>query len=229
MASDARRHSAGHLMDVAMKAAGCSLEPTKGYHYSPGAYVEYAGKLGPTEREALQPLLQEQLARLIAEDIPTEVSKTERHTLRIADRLLGCSTRRIRSHLIRRAESQKARQKGPTEDLARKSLCGYSCGSTQVPSDVQGARLLSASLLAVRQAVRSHRRCHESSSAPAPLCAGAKRWHDARRHSRGDAYPMRRHALQAHGRDRHRDGRGDQGQGQGDARHIFTPGVGFLA
>ena len=56
---NARLHSAGHLIDVAMKAAGCSaLEPAKGYHYSPGSYVEYGGKLSQGEREALRPQLQ---------------------------------------------------------------------------------------------------------------------------------------------------------------------------
>ena len=40
----ARLHSAGHLLDAAMKAAGrTDLEPSKGYHFSKGAYVEYIG------------------------------------------------------------------------------------------------------------------------------------------------------------------------------------------
>ena len=73
-------------MDVAMKAAGCPLEPTKGYHYSPGAYVEYAGKLAQAERQTLQPVLQEQLVRLITEDIPTQVSTNDLW----ASSLMGC-------------------------------------------------------------------------------------------------------------------------------------------
>ncbi|CAN0047450.1 unnamed protein product [Discosporangium mesarthrocarpum] len=40
-------HSAGHAIDVAIEAVlgpGC-LKPHKGYHFTPGAYVEYWGAL----------------------------------------------------------------------------------------------------------------------------------------------------------------------------------------
>lgn len=37
---NARVHSAGHLIDVAMTNSGCTLKPTKGYHFTPGSYVE---------------------------------------------------------------------------------------------------------------------------------------------------------------------------------------------
>ena len=57
----ARVHSAGHLIDVAMTASGMAdrLRPTKGYHFTPGSYVEYeGGKLEAAERDALLAKLQ---------------------------------------------------------------------------------------------------------------------------------------------------------------------------
>ena len=73
---NARVHSAGHLIDVAMAQAGCTLKATKGYHYTPGAYVEYEGKLEASEREALLPKVQAALDALIAQAVPTIVQST---------------------------------------------------------------------------------------------------------------------------------------------------------
>ena len=70
---NARVHSAGHLIDVAMTNSGCTLRPTKGYHFTPGAYVEYDGKLEASARDALLPKLQASLDQLIAQAVPTVV------------------------------------------------------------------------------------------------------------------------------------------------------------
>ena len=78
---NARVHSAGHLIDVAMTESlgelGVSLRPTKGYHFTPGAYVEYEGKLDAAQREALVPKLQAAMDRLVAAAIATEVKDVE--------------------------------------------------------------------------------------------------------------------------------------------------------
>ena len=74
---NARVHSAGHLIDVAMGASGCALRPTKGYHFTPGAYVEYDGKLEASEREALLPKVQAALNALIGKAVPTVVRESE--------------------------------------------------------------------------------------------------------------------------------------------------------
>ena len=67
----ARLHSAGHLVDDAMKLCGdelaASLKPTKGYHFKDGPYVEYSGAVPAPQREPLARLLEETLNRLIAE------------------------------------------------------------------------------------------------------------------------------------------------------------------
>ena len=74
---NARVHSAGHLIDVAMAQAGCTLKATKGYHFTPGAYVEYEGKLEAVERDALVPRLQAALDGLIAQAVPTIVQSVD--------------------------------------------------------------------------------------------------------------------------------------------------------
>ena len=50
----ARVHSAGHLLDIAMVRAGRNdLKPSKGFHFSEGAYVEYIGNVDANARDAL--------------------------------------------------------------------------------------------------------------------------------------------------------------------------------
>ena len=80
---NARVHSAGHLIDVAMTRSGMAekLRPTKGYHFTPGAYVEYDGKLDAKEREALLPALQAAMDTLIGEGIPTVVKDVDAQAL----------------------------------------------------------------------------------------------------------------------------------------------------
>ena len=51
---NARNHSAGHLLDMAMWRAGrTELKPSKGYHFADGAYVEYIGNVDEKERQPL--------------------------------------------------------------------------------------------------------------------------------------------------------------------------------
>jgi len=49
----ARYHSAGHLLDIAMNRTGrTDLKPSKGFHFSSGAYVEYIGNIEAKDRES---------------------------------------------------------------------------------------------------------------------------------------------------------------------------------
>jgi Ser-tRNA(Ala) deacylase AlaX len=43
---NARNHSAGHFIDLALEKLGIDWKPQKGYHWPAGAYVEYSGDLG---------------------------------------------------------------------------------------------------------------------------------------------------------------------------------------
>jgi len=78
---NARVHSAGHLIDVAMTSCGVGLKPTKGYHFTPGAYVEYDGKLDAAERDALVPRLQASMDELIAKAVPTVLQTVDAQKL----------------------------------------------------------------------------------------------------------------------------------------------------
>lgn len=72
----ARIHSAGHLIDQAMRLAGCSLRPTKGFHFPSGPSVDYEGALSAEERATLQSSLQEYVNGLVQQSIPTRVFET---------------------------------------------------------------------------------------------------------------------------------------------------------
>eukprot|EP00911_Craspedida_sp_UC1_P000699 UC1_evm1s532 len=66
----ARLHSAGHLLDAAMQAAGWGpdrLVPSKGHHF-PGAeaYVEYEGVVPADDRDALVGILNEKMRELVS-------------------------------------------------------------------------------------------------------------------------------------------------------------------
>ena len=73
----ARVHSAGHLVDDAMKLCGDplaqALKPTKGYHFADGPYVEYEGKIPADQREPLARLIEKTLQALIQEGGPVRV------------------------------------------------------------------------------------------------------------------------------------------------------------
>lgn len=73
----ARLHSAGHLVDDAMKLCGDplahTLKPTKGYHFADGPYVEYEGKIPADQREPLAKLIESTLQALIKEGSPVQV------------------------------------------------------------------------------------------------------------------------------------------------------------
>uniref|UniRef100_A0A7S0BNT4 Threonyl/alanyl tRNA synthetase SAD domain-containing protein n=1 Tax=Rhodosorus marinus TaxID=101924 RepID=A0A7S0BNT4_9RHOD len=49
----ARLHSAGHLMDVAVRKMGLMFQSSKAYHYPDGSYVEYLGSVPVEERELM--------------------------------------------------------------------------------------------------------------------------------------------------------------------------------
>jgi Ser-tRNA(Ala) deacylase AlaX len=62
----ARIHSAGHLLDSAFAVLGWTqLEPSKGYHFPEGPYVEYIGNIPPDERDQVINDLNRESARLI--------------------------------------------------------------------------------------------------------------------------------------------------------------------
>eukprot|EP00039_Didymoeca_costata_P014137 m.225234 g.225234 ORF g.225234 m.225234 type:complete len:230 (-) comp15955_c1_seq2:1907-2596(-) len=74
----ARLHSAGHLLDSAMKKVGrTDLIPSKGFHFSTGAYVEYIGAVEAGDREKLAEDLNTAINALISEKTDVQVEMTD--------------------------------------------------------------------------------------------------------------------------------------------------------
>ncbi|MDP3742045.1 MAG: alanine--tRNA ligase-related protein [Candidatus Micrarchaeota archaeon] len=64
-ALNSKLHSAGHVIDVAMKNVGLDFIPGKGYHFPDGPYVEYDGEVLPEQREEYGQKLETEANRLI--------------------------------------------------------------------------------------------------------------------------------------------------------------------
>ncbi|MDD2916332.1 MAG: alanine--tRNA ligase-related protein [Candidatus Gracilibacteria bacterium] len=72
--TNARNHSAGHLIDVAMKQIGLNhLVATKGYHFPEGKYVEYSGVLKEAP-DVVIARLEQTLSDLRERNIPVRVT-----------------------------------------------------------------------------------------------------------------------------------------------------------
>ena len=70
--NSARLHSAGHLLDEAMKQIGKELPAGKGHHFPDGPFVEYIGNIPAEEREDVTKQLQIKADELISRKIPTK-------------------------------------------------------------------------------------------------------------------------------------------------------------
>ncbi len=68
-----RIHSAGHVVDLALKRLQLNWAPTKGYHFPEGPYVEYAVTLENFDREKLKKDLEDSCNALIGEGRETTV------------------------------------------------------------------------------------------------------------------------------------------------------------
>ena len=75
---NARVHSAGHLLDQAMRRAGKGdMIGTKGFHFPAGSYVEFLGSVPAEERPQLIIDLQKHCDALIGESIDTIVKHVQ--------------------------------------------------------------------------------------------------------------------------------------------------------
>ncbi len=71
----ARLHTAGHVIDLALSDLGYVLNPTKGYHFENGPYVEYEENL-PQDPE-LKEKLEQTLEKIVAKDAKTSFKIVE--------------------------------------------------------------------------------------------------------------------------------------------------------
>lgn len=64
---NSRLHSAGHLLDACLQKVGLAhLEPSKGYHFPDGPYVEYKGLVSQAELQSKQKELELEANKLIS-------------------------------------------------------------------------------------------------------------------------------------------------------------------
>ena len=72
-------HTAGHLIDSAMKAIDLSFRPTRGYHFPDSPYVEYDGMIELEERPVVMEKLNVVVGQLIQEggEVTTRIVERE--------------------------------------------------------------------------------------------------------------------------------------------------------
>jgi Ser-tRNA(Ala) deacylase AlaX len=73
----ARLHSAGHVVDLALKELNIDWIAGKGYHFPEGAYVEYVGSLGSFDIEALKADLEKKCNEIIQQNIDVTIAFDE--------------------------------------------------------------------------------------------------------------------------------------------------------
>lgn len=75
---NARNHSAGHLIDVAISNMWYkNLTPTRWHHFPDGSYVAYDGVIEAEEKESFIQQLQNEINSLISQNIPMIISYTD--------------------------------------------------------------------------------------------------------------------------------------------------------
>lgn len=86
-----RLHSAGHVLDAALKRLGYwdRLQSGKGYHFPDNPYVEYVGQLTPEEMDTLPAILNAEIKKIVTENITTTLFMEEREA---AGELCGMDT-----------------------------------------------------------------------------------------------------------------------------------------
>lgn len=70
---NSRLHSAGHLIDVALKELNIDWIPGKGYHFPQGSYVEYSGKIDGLNVENLKMEIEKKCNDIISRNIETRL------------------------------------------------------------------------------------------------------------------------------------------------------------
>lgn len=66
-----RLHSAGHLIDMALKSLNLNWIPGKGYHFPDGPYVEYEASLNDLDKDKLMHDIETTANKFISENIKT--------------------------------------------------------------------------------------------------------------------------------------------------------------
>ena len=78
---NSRLHAAGHIVDMAVTELKLNWVPGKGYHFSEGPYVEYAGSFDMAEKEKLKSDIETLCNKFITEDRKVEVRLMDKEKL----------------------------------------------------------------------------------------------------------------------------------------------------
>jgi Ser-tRNA(Ala) deacylase AlaX len=79
---NARLHSGGHLVDMAVTKLSLDWVPSKGYHFPDGPYVEYNGDLDPEQQTDLQTKIETKANELIVQDLPVSCRFVDQEELK---------------------------------------------------------------------------------------------------------------------------------------------------
>ncbi len=79
---NARLHSAGHLVDMAVSQLRTDWVPAKGYHFPDSPYVEYDGQFDPETRDELMAQIEKLGNEYIEQDLPVSCHFVEHDELK---------------------------------------------------------------------------------------------------------------------------------------------------
>ena len=75
--TNARLHSAGHLIDVVASKWKPDWIPAKGMHFQTTSWVEFKGALDPSEKDDFKKVFQEEINDLVAEELQMVVKMAD--------------------------------------------------------------------------------------------------------------------------------------------------------
>ncbi len=78
---NARLHSAGHLIDVAVESFRKNWVAGKGYHFPEGPYVEYEAEITPEEIEPFRKMLEQKTNHLLHQHTPVKKQIVEKENV----------------------------------------------------------------------------------------------------------------------------------------------------
>lgn len=76
-----RVHSAGHVLDMALKDLGFYWKPVKGFHFPEGSYVEYIASLDGLDAENLRSKIEERANEIIESVIEVKILFMEKEKM----------------------------------------------------------------------------------------------------------------------------------------------------
>ncbi len=70
---NSRLHSAGHVIDMAVRQLELDWKPGKGYHFPEGPYIEYTGAIADADKEKMKSEIERISNEIIKKNIPVTI------------------------------------------------------------------------------------------------------------------------------------------------------------